>query len=190
MTVEEIFSRLSTHMVNGLMLHNQLASGFAFLNLEGYKKCHEYQYLEESFNYRCLQDYFLAYHNKLIPETKIDNTNVIPNTWYKYTQMDVDTNTKRSAIRDMFKAWVEWEKEAKQLLETSYKELYDLGEICAAMKIAWFLKNTSKELKHAQEHQIYLENLNYDICHIIEEQKELKKKYIKKIKCIYSEGDK
>ena len=40
MTVEEIFSLLSTHMAKGLMIHEQLATAFGFLNLCGYRKCH------------------------------------------------------------------------------------------------------------------------------------------------------
>jgi len=35
--------------------------------------------------------------------------------------MEVDTNTKRSAVKDSMKKWVDWEKETKVLLEASYK---------------------------------------------------------------------
>ena len=156
MTIEEIFSQLSAHMIKGLMIHDQLSSTYAFLNLCGYRKCHEYHYFAESFNYRCLQDYYLDHYNKLIPETKIDSPEVIPATWYKYERMDVDANTKRAAVKDMMKIWVEWETTAKQLLEQSYKELYDMGEISAALKISCFLKDTTKELHHAHEKQMNL----------------------------------
>ena len=56
MTSEEIFSHLSSHMIKGLMIHDQLASAYKFLNLCGYSKCHEYHYFEESRTYRCLQN--------------------------------------------------------------------------------------------------------------------------------------
>jgi hypothetical protein len=36
MTVEEIFNKTATHMVNGLMYHDELAEAFAFLGLYGY----------------------------------------------------------------------------------------------------------------------------------------------------------
>ena len=35
MTVEEIFSDLSKHMIEGLMAHSQLSDYFGFLGLEG-----------------------------------------------------------------------------------------------------------------------------------------------------------
>ena len=48
MTVEEIFSKISQRMIGGLMFHEQMSNYYDFLNLRGYKKCHEYHYLEET----------------------------------------------------------------------------------------------------------------------------------------------
>lgn len=188
MTVEEIFSHLSAHMIKGLMIHDQFSSVYGFLNLCGYKKCHEYHYFEESFNYRCLQDYYLEHFGKLIPEEKISNPDVIPTNWYKYHRAEVDVNTKRAAIKDMMKKWVDWEKETKQLLQQSYKELYEMGEICAALKIAELLKDVSQELKYAEEKHINLETTGYDIGAIVGEQQSLCKKYWEKMKCIYEKA--
>ena len=44
MTIEEIFGRISQHMIRGMMTHDQLASYYDFLGLRGYKRCHEYHY--------------------------------------------------------------------------------------------------------------------------------------------------
>lgn len=185
MTVEEIFSHISAHMIKGLMIHDQLSSGYGFLNLCGYKKCHEYHYFEESYNYRCLQDYYLEHYNKLIPEEKIENPNIIPANWYKYARIDVDANTKRAAVKDMMKKWVTWEQETKMLLETSYKALYDMGEISAARKIGHFLDDVNEELSWAESKHISLENTGYEIGSIIGQQKHLCKKYWEKMQCIY-----
>ena len=46
MAIEEIFSQISAHFVNGIAMHNDMASLFLFLNLEGYHKCQEYHYYE------------------------------------------------------------------------------------------------------------------------------------------------
>ena len=189
MTVEEIFSHLAAHMIKGLMIHDQIATAYGFLNLCGYKKCHEYHYFEESYNYRCLQDFYLNTYHKLIPEEKIENPAVIPSSWYKYSKIDVDANTKRSAVRDMMKKWVDWEQDTKTFLESSYKQLYDQNEICAALKIAALLKDVSKEWQYASEKHINLETSGYDISAIIAEQQPLCKKYWEKMKCIYEDDD-
>lgn len=189
MTVEEIFANLATHMKKGLMMHDQLATIFGFLNLSGYQKCHEYHYFEETYNYRCLQNFYLENYCKMILPQEQENWEVIPSNWLKHIKQDVDSNTKRAAIKDMTKIWVDWEKETKALLQNDYKELEEQGEIYAAFKIADFLKDVSNELRIAQEKQINLETFGYDITSIIEEQQFLYNKYKKMMKKIYEDDD-
>lgn len=184
MTVEEIFSRLSNHMKKGLIIHDQIANAFGFLNLCGYRKCHEYHYFEESKNYYYLRNYYFDNYGKLIPKEIIEEVNIVPKSWYDYRKSDVDISTKRKAIRDLMNQWINWEIEAKKLFETSYKELYELDEVAAAIKIGEFLNETSKELAVAQSKQIYLASADYDMTLISEEQEMLYNKYKKEI-----EGD-
>ena len=40
---------------------------------------------------------------------------IIPDSWYKYTSMDVDASTKRNAIKDLTEKWINWERETKTL---------------------------------------------------------------------------
>ena len=67
MTIEEIYGRISKHMILGMMIHDQLANYYDFLGLKGYKRCHEYHFLSETCAYRGLNRYFINHHNKLIP---------------------------------------------------------------------------------------------------------------------------
>lgn len=187
MTVEEIFSALAAHMVKGFMIHDQMATAYNFLGLKGYKKCHEYHYYEESMNYRKLQNYFVEEYNKLIPESKIDNPNIIPQSWLKYSRENVDANNKRAAIREMMKKWVDWEEETKNKLQSFYKELYDMEEICAAKKMMFFLNCVDKELKRAREKYIIFESIGYDIVAICAEQNEYHQKYEEKINRLFSD---
>ena len=161
MAVEEIFSIISTHMAKGLRIHNELANAFGFLNLCGYRKCHEYHFFEESYNYRCLNDFYLDTYNKILIENSIEEVNVIPINWRKHFKEDVDANTKRAAIKDLTKIWVEWEKETKTLLQTKYKELYELGEICGALEVAKLIEDVSKELVIAHKAQIDLDSIEW-----------------------------
>ena len=188
MTLEEIFAKISTHMAKGLLIHSQMASLYGFLNLRGYQRCQEYHYYEETKNYRCLQNFFLMYCNKLIQEEVVEQPNIIPSNWYKYPKMEVDINNKRSAVKKLIKKWVEWEKETKVLLELNYKQLYELGEINCALKIGSLIEDVSKELADAQEQQINLESIGYDIVYMTDWQTDLYKQYCKKIKEIHK-GD-
>lgn len=188
MNIEEIFSTLSAHMAKGLKIHNQLSNAFGFLNLHGYQKCHEYHFYEESNNYRDLNNFYIDNYNKLIVEEIEEKVDIIPSNWYKHIKDDVDTNTKRAAIRDLFKVWIDWEKETKTLLEKDYKELYELNEIYGALKIAELIKDVSEELKNAHKQFINLDSIGYDISLIVDEQETIYQKYLNKMKHIY-EGD-
>ena len=171
--MDKIFSRLSSHMIRGLMMHNDFAIMFDFLNLRGYRKEQERHYFEESFNYRCLNNFYLEHYNKLIVEDKVDNPKLIPSLWFKYTRMDVDASEKRNAIRDIYKEWVNWETKTKELYESCYKELYDLGEVAAAMYVARLIEDVSEELAGAQAKFLDLEAHGYDMVTIIDEQPRL-----------------
>ena len=78
MTVEEIFSELSAHMIQGLMVHDQMAAYYSFLTLKGYCRCHAYHYLKESDNYMKLNHYYHKHHDKLIKEKAVTDPKIIP----------------------------------------------------------------------------------------------------------------
>jgi len=189
MTVEEIFSLLAAHMEKGIRMHNHLVTAFGFLNLCGYQKCQEYHFFEEGYNYRKFLNFYLDNYNKMIIKSPIEEINVIPSNWYKHLKKEVDTSTKRTAIRDLMEIWVDWETETKKLLENEYKELYDLGEINGAIKIMELIQDVSKELEIAHKKQINLETIGYDISLIVDEQEKLYKKYQSKIKNIYEDDE-
>lgn len=177
MTVEEIFTKLATHMVEGIMIHDGMAIVYDFLALDGYRECHDYHHFAETKNYRCLYHYYMEHYHKLLNVENIPNPKIVPTSWMKYARPEVDTGTKRNAVRDMMKRWIDWEKETKTLLQTSYKELIELGEVAAAKKISCFLCDVDEELKHAEYKWIKLENLNYDLGYIMGKQEHMKKKY-------------
>lgn len=186
MTVEEIFANLSSHMRQGIGFHEQLINAFDFLNLCGYKACHEYHYHEEIINYRRLIHFFLMNYNRLIKPKEVNSIEVIPSSWYKYERKDVDTNTKRTFIRDAFKMWIDWETKTKKLLEESYKQLYEINEVGAALEIHYFIKDVMNEIKQAEKTYLNLESINYDINVIIEEQDKKYEHYKNKMLQLYN----
>ena len=189
MSVEEIFSELCAHMQKGVRLHDQFTTIYDFLNLKGYKKCHEYRCFEEHYGYRKLKNFYINNYQKIVIEKENKFEDIVPQNWYKHVKSDVDAGTKRSAIKDMMKLWIDWEQDTKNLLTKSYKELYELGEIYAALEISQYLNDVSMELIAAQQWQIDLESHGYDLTVIIPEQEALYKKYKKKMKQIYEDDE-
>lgn len=182
MTIEEIFSELGEHMIEGLMIHSQLSDYFGFLGLDGYQMCHKYHYFEENNNYKKVGDYYLHHYNKIIIEKPFKNPSVIPSSWYQYTRLDVNVATRKSSIQAAFEKWVNWEKDTKKLYETLYQELMSLNEIASAKELCKYIKDVDDELARACQKHIELVAIDYNISDIMMEQKEYKKKYQKKLK--------
>lgn len=184
MNIKEIFTELANHMLEGYMFHEQAMNYFGFLTLNGYRECQKHHYYSEIQNYRALCDYYLDNYYELLMVGAPPSINLIDNSLYKYKRTDLDTNTIRSAVRDIYKKWVEWEKQTKELLETHYSTLLSQGYVAAALKISHFLKDVEKELKHATDKQIQLKSIDYDIIMIQEEQASIEDYYRHKNACI------
>ena len=187
MTAQEIFSGLSQHMIKGIMTHEQFANYYDFLGLEGYRKCHEYHYLCETAQHRKLNRYYASRYNKLIEEKRVDDPNIIPSSWFKYTRQDVDPTTKSNAVKSGLEAWEKWETDTKALYERMYVEAFGLGEIACAEFIKGLICDVDCELKEVQKYRLDKITTQYSVADIVHEQKEKHEKYKCKIKCI---GDK
>lgn len=171
MTLDEIFSELAAHFVEGVMLHSQMANYYGFLGLDGYVRCHEYHFIAESKTYRKLNEYYLKHHNRLIQDVRAEDPKVIPDNWIKYTRQDVDIDTKKNAIKTAMSKWVSWETDTKELLEKMYDELVEMNEIATALFIGEFVKDVDNELEWAEQESLDLLSVNYDMTYIVERQK-------------------
>lgn len=181
MTVEDIFSQLVAHTVEGLMVHAQMAEYYDFLGLKGYAKCHTYHYFLENCNYRKMCEYYIGHYEKLPIDTAVGNPKIIPDSWYKYTRRDVDTSTRKTSIAAGIEKWVTWEKNTKKIYEQLYQELINLNEIAGAMELKKYIKDVNKELADAQLIYVKKKAIDYNISDIMAEQDEMCKKYDKKL---------
>lgn len=177
MEVSEIFYEISNHMLEGIMTHQQLANYYDFLGLGGYKRCHEYHFLDEICSYRKVQKYYISHYNKLIPERSREFPNLIPTTWYGVLRGDVDSATRTAAIRTGMEKWVTWQRETKRFYEQKYRELLDLGEVAAAHFVGDLLLHTTEELKKAEKYWIRKKAIEYDIKEIFAQQNNESDKY-------------
>lgn len=185
MTIDDIFSDISTHMVEGLMTHDQLATYYCFLNMQGYAKCHLYHYLSESKEYIDLKRYYHKSHNKLIKEKPVTNPKLLPESWYGHYMEDVDTTTKKSAIKTGIESWIDWETETMKLYSKAYKDALSLNEVADTRYIGTLVDGAAKELASAKSTYILLQSCNFDMVMITEMQEDKAKKYKEKINEIW-----
>lgn len=211
--LQSLYSELINRMKQGVEMHEQLADYYAFLNLPGYQKCHEYQMLCELLTYRKAKDMYMKEYNQLVQPTYMTNgnltnmgnngnnnngnngmnnmmnngtknyaMNVIPTGWYAHTRYDVDGSTKRTAVKDGFKKWLDYEKETKQYLSQMAQRLEQMNEREAAKKLDHLIEHVEKEIATAEDKMMNLESTGYDMNYILQQQDEMKQKYAKKIR--------
>ena len=202
--VQQLYAELINRMKQGVEMHEQLADYYGFLNLPGYQKCHEYQMLCELLTYRKAKDIYMREYNQLVqpltmlnnmtnlssmsnnsnnqPNSNMNYTNVIPNQWYGHTRYEVDASTKRNAVRDGFKRWIDYEQDTKQFLLNMAQQLEQKNEREAARKLDYLIDHVEKEIEHAEEKLMALENSGYDMNYILQQQDGLKAKYAEKIR--------
>ena len=184
MTIQEIFEKVSTRMVDGLMFHSDMLHYFHFLGLYGYKECQDYHYIEESKNHMDLCEYYMDVYDRLLSQNTTFSS-PIPQKWYQYSRNEVDNSTRKAAIMTGFNKWVEWETETLKFLEEMYGALLDLKEFASARFLGNYVDDVREELNGAKKKYLELKSIDFDMSVIIDEQDSLIKKYKKKKKEIY-----
>ena len=91
-----------------------------------------------------------------------------------------NASVKRNAVKEAITAWVNWEKETKELYEKKYIELCDTKDVAAALFVKCLIEDVDYELKQAEEKMMKLAAAGYDMIYILDEQEWLKEKYTKK----------
>ena len=181
MTIEEIFNNISTHMIEGVLIHDAMAAAYDFLGLYGFARFHDHQVCEEICGASHLAHYYSTHYHKLIQKQIIAPSDIIPENWFKYTTMAVDIATKRTAIKDLTNKWIEWEKSTKSLYQSMRQELIELKEVASALELDKYILDVSNELEYAEKQLIKLTSINYDLIEIESWQAPMSKKYKKKL---------
>ena len=161
------------------MVHENFANYYDFLGLKGYKKCHEYHFLDELMNYRQICKYYINHCDRIIPDSKIDAPDIIPSTWYDYTRQDVSPSDLQKAVKEGLTKWHAWEESTKALYQKLYTEAMAIGEVAVAEFIMSFIKDVECELKKVKRYVLEKQATNYNISDIMSEQKPKHDKYEK-----------
>lgn len=150
MTIDEIYAKLAQHMIRGIMLHDQLSVYYKFLGMNGYSKYHEMQANHEMNSYRRMNCYFITNYNRLIPELPVSSPNAIPEAWRTVLRDKVDDITKRKALEDGIRKWVNWERATKELYKQMYDEAEKSGGVSDLVFIKWLHDDVTRELSKAE----------------------------------------
>ena len=96
----DIFREINDRQVTALMVHDQMADIFWFMQLKGFACMHEYQFLCESIGHRKTKKHYLCERGKLLPDGEFKNPEVLPVDWLKYSKSDVTNQVRLQYIEE------------------------------------------------------------------------------------------
>lgn len=184
MTANETFSKISSHLIEGMMLHDKMADYYDFIGLMGFKRIHEYRFLKDAAELRGVHRYFINHFNMLVPDKAVSQDWSIPMSWMEHVREDVGTETKRNAVISGMEKWKLWEHDTKRLYEQCYVELCDINEVAAACKVKELVSDADMTSKCADRLYIKLKGMDYDMPTIYILQDEIHSEYDEKTKGI------
>lgn len=177
----DVFAKVSDHLIDGMMMHEQMADYYNFLGLDGFKRLHEYHFLCETISMRRIHRYSIDHCNRLLPVANTKHIDVIPVERSNFTRQAVESETKSNAVETGMREWCKWEHETKEPYAKSAKDLYDAGEVAAAHMICELVRDVDDECEYADRLALSLSAVDYDMQVIVPMRHELHGKYRKKL---------
>lgn len=187
-TPDELFETILKHEAKGCMFHDKMMDLFAFLNLEGFAKMHEYQYIAETMELRQTKCYILDNLGMLV-DYEIDTAGLdfIPEQWYGSMRHDISPKTRKDCIMDAFKLYKDWEYETRNLFSFAANELMELNRVADFNEISEKVQDDNEEIKRLEKLYLKLDSVDWDMNYILSMQEEIEKEYSKKLEKLFDE---
>ena len=159
----EVFANIAKHMLKGIMYHKQFEDYFRFLGLNDFAVQQRKRFLDESNAYADFCKTYLLVEDKLLAHEAPEYESIIPESWYAHKRTDVDTNTRRNAVRTAMKKWVSWEEETFKLYCDTVTPMRDEQKEHWVGIFAHMIEDVFHELQCAREMSLELDVSDYSI---------------------------
>ena len=124
MTCHEIYTAINNRQIEALMFHDLMSDFYDFLGLQGFKCWHKYQYKTEAMEHKKTKHFYMSMHNKLLSESPQSDFNIIPDSWFGYTRMDVTPQVRKQALETSMDKYRNWEEETCSMYEECHTQAH------------------------------------------------------------------
>lgn len=150
MNVMDIISAAVTHMVEGLMFHDQMMQYFLYLGLPGLASLQEKRYLAESKAMARLQGYSIQAYGMIASDSATDARDYIPSAWKDSPRNLVDLRGMENA-RIALETWEGWEADTRKLYGQLYFQAGEIRDAGASERLAELVRDADKEHRFVNE---------------------------------------
>lgn len=184
MYVIDDLSRMASHMIEGVMIHEQLMNVYLFIGLYGEAVKHKSHYIAESQNYADLCEYCMKVYGVLV-NASIKSAaipSLIPKSWLSSSQFDLDYETRIEILKSADNEWIDWETKTLDLYNEIYSHLITTSCSSSSEFVKKYILEVENEVIEARREKLEHSAVNYDMPFIMERQKKRERSYNKEIK--------
>ena len=165
--VKHLMKKLYDHQMDGIIFHFQMIDMYDFLHLKGFRKWQEAMVKEEIEGTAETQHHINKSHHKLLPPyQKVYENNIIPNSWYEQSSMNI---SKEDIVRETKRSlheYLNWEKGTLDMLAELSKELIEHEAYSEYMDVREISEHVAGEIHYIECLMIELESVGYDAVYI------------------------
>jgi len=163
-------------VLENLMIHDEFANYFNFLNLQGYKRMHENEYLENVIKNRLINRYILT--KKLLPANvnNFPSFNIIPHDWHTVDPLTISADYTLKAVKDAFSVYLERMEYSKEHVEKIAIYFSQKGDLITYSFLNDMVKHYDKDIKYLTRYMACL-NKAESIDYIMEKQDSMHDEY-------------
>lgn len=165
MPAKDIFKKLATHQIAGVMFHTNMVEYFSYLNLPKFKWIQHNQAIEEYELLLSTLCYYTSEYGTTLDVSIDANTtpSIIPADWYNVDTI-LDGDKKREYIREGFAKWLDWEKKTKALYTQLCNDMRTLEtDGVHARYISRLVADVNEEIKNVRVDIAKLTSYDYDL---------------------------
>ena len=94
-------------VIENLMIHEDFATYFDFLYLDGYKRVHENEYLENAVKNILIRRFIRSNKGLPLKIESVEKFDIIPNEWYAVDPLTINKQDKLKYIKKAYKDYME-----------------------------------------------------------------------------------
>ena len=182
MSVRDVWTRVATHQLEGIMFHGAMVEYFQLMGAYGFEAMQQCQQREELCKYYKTTQYILINYGGLVKTDTEYRPNFIPEEWYS-NGYDVNWPSEkwRGYYQSAFNHWLDWEKSTCTFYENAYEEIHSLENTYIHVSdIKSLYNDANNEVEEVKNLIRQLTAVDWDIFKIRDLQKKLYNKYRKK----------
>lgn len=163
----EIFNKISTRLVEAVMMHSNFDDLFRYIGMTGFAKTQLYQFICENNEMKSVNHYCIEHLNLLVANDDVSFKKYLPKEFINVGKVDASALDKKDIVRYIIETWVEWEKSTKELYSNLYINLTENHDVASILFVDQLIKDVDLELKRATDMLVWLKNIDYDMCTIM-----------------------